>query len=171
MNEKPFSRYLSLLARIDDLCMRLRHKHGRHISCAPECSACCSQILNLLPVEFYYLQAAARDADLQEPSTAGEICPLLREGRCLLYDYRPVICRTHGMPLLVDENGLQRVDCCPENFRDGALNTLSGDSLLNLERLNIVLVSINYIFAAARGIDAGERISIARIFSPAKTGP
>ncbi len=75
------------------------------------------------------------------------------------------------MPLLVEENGLQRIDCCPENFREGALNTLSGDSLLHLERVNLLLVSINHIFAAARGIDAGQRISIAQIFSPVKTLP
>ena len=168
MDEKPFSQYLSLLARIDDFCMRLLQMHGRHISCSPGCCACCNQILNLLPVEFYYLQTAAEAAALQEPVHAEGDCPLLHEGTCLLYEHRPVICRTHGMPLVVEENGLRRVDCCPENFKDGALNTLSGDSLLHLERVNLLLVSINRIFAAARGIDAGQRISIAGIFSPAK---
>jgi hypothetical protein len=162
---------MSLLSRIDDFHMRLRHMHGGHIACAPGCSACCGQVLELLPVEFYYLQIAARASALKGPATAGEICPLLHKGHCLLYEYRPVICRTHGMPLVVEENSLQRVDCCPENFRDGALKTLSGDSLLNLERVNLLLVSINHIFAAARGIDAGQRISIAWIFLPAKTLP
>jgi len=169
MDEKPFSQYAMLLAHIDTFCMRLTHMHGRNIACAPGCSACCGQVLDLLPVEFYYLQTSARNSALQGPPPAGGICPLLHEGHCLLYDSRPVICRTHGMPLLIEENGLQRIDCCPENFKNGALNTLSGDRLLHLERVNLLLVSINHIFASARNIDAGERLSIAKIFSPAKT--
>ena len=171
MDEKPFSQYLSLLSRVDDFCMRLRQRHGRHIACCPRCSACCNQILNLLPVEFYYLQTAAKAATLPEPVHAQGVCPLLHEGTCLLYEHRPVICRTHGMPLVVEENGLQRIDCCPENFREGVLTALSGDSLLHLERVNLLLVSINHVFAAARNIDAGQRISIAQIFSPEKKLP
>jgi uncharacterized protein len=171
MDEKPFSQYVALLSRIEDYCSRLRHMHGWHISCGPGCSACCGQVLELLPVEFYYLQAEARAAALPGSVKTAGACPLLHEGHCLLYGHRPVICRTHGMPLLVEENGLQRVDCCPENFRQGALNTLSGGSLLHLERINLLLVSVNHLFAAARGIDAGQRISIERIFSPSKTRP
>ncbi len=110
-------------------------------------------------------------AQLKKPATARGLCPLLHEGQCVLYEHRPVICRTHGMPLVVEENGLQRIDCCPENFREGALNTLSGDSLLHLERVNLLLVSVNHIYAASRNIDAGQRISIARIFSPVTTLP
>ena len=171
MDTTIFSSYREMLARLDVFAKQLAARHGKRIVCAPGCSACCKQVLELLPVEFYYLQTAARDLDMKGPAAAEGLCPLLHEGHCLLYEHRPVICRTHGMPVLVEENGLQRVDCCPENFRDGALNTLSGDSLLHLERVNLLLVSINHIFAAARGIDAGQRISIARIFSPAKKLP
>lgn len=32
----------------------------------------------------------------RQPS-AGHYCPLCREGRCLLYTYRPMICRLHGI--------------------------------------------------------------------------
>lgn len=171
MDKEPFSQYVSLLSRVDDLCMRLRQIHGRHIACARGCSACCGQVLEILPVEFYYLQAAALVSNLSEPATAEGACPLLHKSRCSLYQHRPVICRTHGMPLVVEENGLRRVDCCLKNFKDGTLNTLSGNSLLHLERMNLLLVSINHVFSAARGIDAGQRISIAQLFSPAKTLP
>jgi hypothetical protein len=168
MDEEPFSQYVSLLARIDNFCTRLRHMHGRHIACVPGCSACCSQVLELLPVEFYHLQARACAASLPSPEATGSVCPLLNNETCLLYAHRPVICRTHGMPLLLEENGLQRVDCCPENFREGPLNTLSGDRLLHLERVNLLLVSVNHVFCASRGIADAQRISLARIFPPAE---
>ena len=171
MDDEPFSQYESLLSRIDDFCARLRQLHGSHIACAPGCAACCRQLLELLPVEFYHLQAQACAASLPEPEATDGVCPLLNNETCLLYAHRPVICRTHGMPLLVEENGLQRVDCCPENFKDGSPGNLSGDRLLHLERVNLLLVSINHIFCASRGIAAAQRISLARIFSPAKTLP
>jgi hypothetical protein len=35
-------------------------------------------------------------------SDAGELCPLSELGECLLFDYRPLQCRTHGLPEEVD---------------------------------------------------------------------
>jgi len=43
-------------------------------------------------VAVQYEQAAVAGA------TPDAMCPLNAEGRCLLYDYRPMICRLHGIP-------------------------------------------------------------------------
>ncbi len=45
-------------------------------------------------------------------------CPALIEGRCWLYDARPLICRKYGMPL-VDPREPGRVFACELNFRPG----------------------------------------------------
>lgn len=47
-------------------------------------------------------------------------CLLLDDdGRCLVYDHRPMTCRLHGLPL-VDYSGEVFMDeWCSENFRDG----------------------------------------------------
>ncbi len=37
-----------------------------------------------------------------------QMCPLNLEGRCIVYDYRPMICRLHGIP-----HELQRPGCKP----------------------------------------------------------
>jgi Fe-S-cluster containining protein len=159
-----FAHYTQLLARLADFERKLRSRHAKDIHCGPGCAACCGQVLDLLPVEFHYLRAAAQAADLRRTAAAGTGCPLLSGGTCRLYDYRPVICRTHGMPLLIEAEGRRQADCCPENFQAGALAGLPGESLLDLERVNLLLVSINHVFAAAAGIAADERISIAELF-------
>lgn len=164
MHTDIFSSYRSLLARIDAFAEQLKDRYGSQIACGPGCAGCCGQVLELLPVEFYHLQAAAGRMALSGPAPSAGACPVLHDGLCRLYDCRPVICRTHGMPLLLEEGGRQRVDCCPENFTGLALDRLPGDSLLHLERVNLLLVSINHVFAAARGVDARERLSISRIF-------
>ena len=73
-------------------------------------------------------------------------CPLLENGRCLLYAARPLICRTHGLPILIREEGQNRVDFCPLNFT--GYDSLPGTALIDLERLNQVLVAVNREFVA-----------------------
>lgn len=91
-----------------------------------------------------------------------DTCPLLKDGICLLYPARPLICRTHGLPLLTRHGGKSSVDFCPENFR--GIATLPGSAVLDLDRLNETLTAINALFIAdslAEGIHYPERLSIA----------
>jgi hypothetical protein len=37
------------------------------------------------------------------------MCPLNREGRCVLYSYRPMICRLHGLPHEMHPPGRQKI--------------------------------------------------------------
>lgn len=164
MGKNSFTHYIELLARLDNFGRQLQQRLGAHIACAPGCADCCGQVLEIMPVEFYYLQSAARQKPPNAGSEAGSACPILYRGLCALYDHRPVICRTHGLPLLLEEEGRHWVDCCKKNFMSGSLPELPGDSLLHLERLNLLLVSINHVFSAAAGIDAAQRISIAELF-------
>jgi len=59
-------------------------------------------------------------ADRQGVS-AREMCPLNRQGRCILYTYRPMICRLHGIPHELHPPGksLQRHPGC-DAFYDGS---------------------------------------------------
>ncbi|KAF0221718.1 MAG: hypothetical protein FD174_49 [Geobacteraceae bacterium] len=55
-------------------------------------------------------------------------CPLLAEdGRCLVYDHRPMTCRLHGIPLLDVSGELLHDEWCTLNF--------TGDNPLEMEKL------------------------------------
>lgn len=46
-------------------------------------------------------------------------CLLLdREGHCLVYEYRPMTCRLHGLPLIDVAGELMHDEWCTENFTD-----------------------------------------------------
>ena len=46
-------------------------------------------------------------------------CALLDEkGRCLLYDYRPMTCRLHGLPLIDISGEVMENEWCTKNFTD-----------------------------------------------------
>lgn len=67
-------------------------------------------------------------------------CVFLRDGLCSVYSARPVICRTHGYPVLIEG----KTDFCPENFN--GLKTIESEFILDLDNLNRALASINIIF-------------------------
>src|SRR5690242_10266243 len=95
--------YRNLVARVDELCRRIAAEYGEYLTCGEGCDDCCRHV-SLFPVEAVALAAAlgglpadqaARIRELARAASAADACPLLEDGRCLLYAARPIICRTH----------------------------------------------------------------------------
>jgi len=149
--DKNFANYLSLLSRVDQLCGEITAQFAGQISCRAGCSGCCRH-LALFPVESANLLKAVRKLPDEIKMTLSDRihwpadgpCPLLIDGCCTVYHDRPVICRTHGLPLLTEVDGRRTVDCCPENFKEA--ESLPGSAVINLETLNSALVAINALF-------------------------
>jgi hypothetical protein len=78
-------------------------------------------------------------------------CVLLDdEGRCRVYEARPLICRSHGLPIRVGSP--PRRDVCSLNFTEGpSVQDLAEDVVLDAERLALVLGIIDRL---ASGPDA-----------------
>lgn len=160
--------YRELVARVDELCHKTAAEYSRHLACKPGCDSCCRH-LSLFPVEGAALVEALHKlpadqaAKIREKAAAASPdghCPLLEEGRCLLYTSRPIICRTHGLPLLISNGSNQQVDFCPRNFRD--ISSLPGSAVIDLDRLNAALTAINAHFISESGKpDAAERLTMA----------
>jgi len=157
--------YRQLVARIDAFCHAVEERFADQLACRAGCDSCCRH-LTLFPVEAAALVEALRslpDAELASlqaiarHSASDGPCPLLAAGLCRLYPARPLICRTHGLPLLVREEQGARVDRCPLNFT--GCDSLPGSSILDLDALNQPLVAINRMFLASPppGWPAGDR--------------
>jgi Fe-S-cluster containining protein len=89
--------------------------------------------------------------DAARRAAAGDDCCMIdpADGRCIVYPARPIICRSHGMTILIDG----RLDHCPKNYTG---RTATRDCILDIEKLNAALVSVN---AAAGCGDARVRIA------------
>lgn len=146
--------YRTLVERVDVLSQRIETEFRAQIACRRGCDACCRH-LSLFWVEGVAL-AQALDA-LSEPvaerirerarrAVADGTCPLLEAGACLLYAARPIICRTHGLPLLAGEGEARSIDYCPENFR--GIDSLPAGAVIDLDRLNTTLAAINALFVS-----------------------
>ena len=160
--------YRHLVARIDALCHGIMEALGDQITCSEGCSACCTAI-TLFPVEAAAL-AAALDAlpEAEAEDIRGHVaehatrerCPLLHNHSCLLYGARPIICRTHGLPIIFGTGQERRIDYCPRNLTDR--ETLPGSAIIDVDNLNSLLVAVNALFLSKSDVlDMPERITIA----------
>ncbi|MEW6439344.1 MAG: YkgJ family cysteine cluster protein [bacterium] len=171
-----FSNYQRLIEKVD--------RHLRTLpacACPGGCSVCCRAGLSLFPVEAFYLRRAFRQlpAGLRElateglPDGDGDACPLLLDGRCLLYEQRPMLCRTHGHPFILrpdggPEPGSRVLHPGCEVLGQVAGNEPPGEagSFLDMDRLNRMLVAVNELFLAclpSRSAGVPFRVRMERI--------
>lgn len=145
MSEKP---YETLSERVNLFHVRVAQSHPRALKCGAGCSSCCHQHLSVVPLEWSRiceaveaLPGASREG-LQERVKAGRAdprCPLLGDDeRCLVYEARPMICRSHGLPIQIGSPPVR--DVCPLNFTEGPdIETLDSELVLDVERINQML--------------------------------
>ncbi len=86
-------------------------------------------------------------------------CPLLEDGACGLYPFRPIICRTHGFPLQTIYNGQSSIGCCRRNFNNRP--SIPDDAIIELDPINSLLRAVNASAVAAMALQMPERLSIA----------
>jgi Fe-S-cluster containining protein len=151
---KILRNYRNLVDKVDGLCRGIENEYLENIACRRGCDGCCRHI-SLFPVEALSLAQALRElpetlathirGKARAASPDGP-CPLLEDGACLLYPSRPIICRTHGLPILTREYGKPAIDFCAKNFK--GIESLPGHAVIDLDLLNTSLAAINALFVA-----------------------
>lgn len=178
--------YRQLIEGVDDLTSQLNERYQAHLQCGAGCSGCCQHHLSVFAVEAAALTDAIRAlpaaqqrrirqqaSEVKEHEAKGEAvaCPLLVDNRCSVYESRPLICRTQGLPLLYEaDDGAQEIDFCPLNFTsDEAIAELSDEHLVPLDLLNLKLAMANVKYCQANGNEEPHvRIRIADLCNQPK---
>src|SRR5262249_57582010 len=114
------------------------------------------------------VEEQAREVLKREAQARPVSCPLLVDDRCSIYQSRPLICRTQGLPLLMEaEDGGLEVDFCPLNFTGaGAVDDLDEEHLVPLDALNLRLALLNLEHCLETGLGdetSGERMKMAAV--------
>jgi Fe-S-cluster containining protein len=168
---------------VNRLAVKLAARYSKHLVCRAGCSGCCHHHLSVFAVEAEEARAAieilpasiranvekqAREVIKLEAQGKPVTCPLLVDNRCSIYESRPLICRTQGLPLLMEaEDGGQEVDFCPLNFTGvGAIDDLDEDHLARLDALNLRLALVNLEYCRRTGLSdqaSGARAKMADI--------
>lgn len=145
--------YSKLRDKIDSLSQKLEEKHKKHMNCKSSCDLCCMDY-RIFPVEFYSILQELKKrnytgSDLPEIQDE-ETCIFLKDHRCLIYESRPVICRTHGLPLLfANDDGEWELSACELNFTDYNFEKFTLKNTYPQDKFNSELFLLNQQFIEA----------------------
>ena len=78
-------------------------------------------------------------------------CPLLNDkGQCRVYDARPMICRSHGLPISLGDPPSR--DVCPLNFTSGpSPDVMPAEDVLNVNSVNAIMAVLDHVEADGKG--------------------
>jgi Fe-S-cluster containining protein len=149
--------------------------HRDEMECRAGCSDCCKRF-SVTGVEAERIEEVARALEPSLRTTIAEraqvdeqACPALVDGLCAIYEARPAICRTHGLPIrFVDPDperrSLPMISACEKNFRGRDLEAIAKASVLDQTTVSTILGALEAAHAAARG-ESPSRIAIAELLS------
>lgn len=146
----PIQKYRQLREEVDQKTAQLEEMHADHILCQKGCCDCCMN-LTVWPVEFYSILREMQEQNWPVPAlhpAAG--CVYLEEGVCQIYPFRPLICRTHGLPLVywhddTDPPGYGII-FCQRNFIRHEEIAFTAENTLNMDEVNEQLAAANIAF-------------------------
>ncbi len=159
--------YTVLLKKTDEKSKEISTRYQEKIQCAKGCHSCCLHGLTVNGLEREHLKqyltanpviAEKAVANAQANPHKGQRCSFLDpEGSCLVYEARPIVCRSHGVPLktamdpqsaVQNSSTSMHLSVCPLNFTDMHLKDVGDHYFINLDTLNTILVLLNQQFDA-----------------------
>lgn len=149
--------YRALLAKVDELFTQVQSRHPGEFSCRLGCHSCCKPGLTVNALEAENIRQnltpaiteKMRSLDAADPFQGMRCSFLEAEGGCGIYGFRPLVCRSHGLPIqfkdIAEAEGEEAVfrDVCYLNFRAQDIANLPDQDVLNLDTLNTILALLN----------------------------
>src|SRR5690554_4266888 len=153
--EKHLKAYKQLRDNIDELSGKLHRQHTEYMQCRKGCDLCCMDY-SILPVEYHYIKnelKKEKEFSVPERSEASSNgCIFLKNHECTIYKHRPVICRTHGLPLLFTNDDYEwELSTCELNFRQFNYADFNPGNTYPQDTYNSKLFMLNKTFIAEEG--------------------
>lgn len=147
------SRYPELAAKVDAFFARVQARHRAEMACDSGCSHCCHTRLTITGVEAQAIvdEIATWPTQRREQlstnvtTAAADRCTALDAGgRCLIYQVRPIVCRSHGAPIrLRDGRSLPVVQACRDNFTARGPEAADADCIIDQETLSAMVLAVD----------------------------
>jgi Fe-S-cluster containining protein len=143
--------YRQLTDKVDAFFARVAARHPDDLRCAAGCDLCCRTRLTVTAVE---ADAIAAHVRALPPAERGELaglaarphdpaaprCAALDDaGRCRIYAARPIVCRSHGVPVRIGDT----IDACRLNFTARGPTAADPDCVLDQTTLSATLLAVD----------------------------
>jgi hypothetical protein len=146
-------RYRQLTGKVDAFFERVVGRHGEEMQCRAGCDQCCRTRLTILGVEAAAVReviegmsegerARLREVAAREVREGDVRCAALDDdGRCLIYEGRPVVCRSHGVPIRMGDV----IDACRLNFTKRGPAAADRDCVMDQTTVSATLLAIDRV--------------------------
>ncbi len=137
-----------LHAEVDREAALVAAHHAGRLECRRGCSDCCIDGLTVFEVEAQRIREACGERLRGEaPHPEGACAFLDREGACRVWEHRPYVCRTQGLPLSWHEETeegeiLEHRDVCELNLAVGPLDELEHEALWTIGPFELRLAAL-----------------------------
>jgi len=162
------SSYTKLCNYCDTFSMQVEKRFKGLYRCRRGCSSCC-KLQTVTPLEaFIIYQYLQKVPGLNYSNNISDaVCPFLIENQCSMYTVRPIICRTHGVPIYSGEDETSSVSICPLNEPIIQNDALEKRFLFDTNLVTEHLIRFNLAFCTIHSISrmASQRISLHSILS------
>ncbi|SHE76513.1 Putative zinc-or iron-chelating domain-containing protein [Mariniphaga anaerophila] len=152
--EKHFIAYRQLRKEIDNASDKLLKEHAGNMQCKKGCDLCCMDY-SILPLEFYSILDELKTRNLnteelpEEENMEEGDCVFLKNHVCAIYESRPMICRTHGLPLLyTNDDDEWELSTCELNFTQFDFEKFTPENTYPQDKFNSELFLLNRKFVA-----------------------
>ncbi len=165
------ARYQKLCQYCDEVFAATLHVFRPHIQCSKGCATCCI-LETVVALEAYiinsYLKSSASPARYGASALANQSqqeCVFLHNNSCAIYAVRPIICRTHGLPIIYPDR--PEIDICPLNFRELDVMSIDKQYLFDAENITMNLMRLNLAFCiiTKKPQSAENRIPLRRLIT------
>jgi uncharacterized protein len=179
--QQVLDNYATLCAWCDGFFAGVHKAQKQHMQCGPGCATCCT-LTTVTALEAHAIREyLEQHPDVPEriaacppgtragaPAIDREMCPLLLHRECSIYPARPVICRTHGLP--VRHRGVGIMPSCPMNFMERDPDTLDSSMVLDADRITDNLARLNLAYCRLTGQErlADKRVALSDLLTPAR---
>lgn len=115
---------------LDSEVARLETVHSERLKCKSGCNDCCIDDISVFDIEAQNIKSKHPELlSTESPSPLGACAFLDKNGNCRIYDDRPYVCRTQGLPLRwiteqPDGEYVEMRDICPINETDEQIEYL-----------------------------------------------
>jgi hypothetical protein len=129
---------LRLHREVDKQAGALAGRHRERLECRKGCTDCCVDGIRVFGIEAERIcRGSAGLLEKGEPHPPGACAFLDGEGACRIYEDRPYVCRTQGLPLRWTEpgpggTGLEMRDICPLNAGGDPVERLAAEDCWSL---------------------------------------
>ena len=159
--------YDKLCGYCDSFFLSVQKRYAGELKCKKGCNACC-ELHSVCGLEAHAVAAclAKKNALRPQQRKNRSRCALCVNGKCIAYPARPVICRTHGVPLFLDK-GKTVASSCRLNFAGRDLAALPRAHVLDTAAITENLVRLNMAFCMAAGCTelASARFTMAAVLA------